>query len=87
MPGPLEWPDLGVGCLMDIRSAGARLAAGVAAGRGAEAGIVLTDADGITSLSPDSGTSRDPVAILGTLPAAPRRCSSRWPAAAPRRRK
>jgi hypothetical protein len=62
------WPDLGAGCLMDIRSAGSRLAAGVTAGRRAEAVIVLTDADGITSLSPDSGTSRNPVAILGTFP-------------------
>jgi hypothetical protein len=64
--------DLGVGCLMDIRSAGSRLAAGVSAGRRAEAVIVFTDADGITSLSPNSGTSRNPVAILGTFPARPR---------------
>jgi IPT/TIG domain len=72
VPGGGDWRDLGVGCLMDIRSAGSRLAAGVSAGRRAEAVIVLTDADGITSLSPSSGTSRDQVAIFGTFPARPR---------------
>jgi hypothetical protein len=71
-PGMGDWPDLGAGCLMDIRSAGSRLARAVFDGRRAEAVIVLTDADGIASLSPGSGTSRDPVAILGTFPAAPR---------------
>lgn len=63
-----DWPALGVGCLMDIRSAGSRLAAHVSAGRRAEAAIEFTDADGITSLSPTSGTSGDSVAILGTFP-------------------
>ena len=72
---------------MDIRSAGSRLAAGVSAGRRAEAVIALTDADGITSLSPDSGTSRISVAILGTFPAGDEPCCSRRPGAAPRRRR
>ncbi|TCC53450.1 hypothetical protein E0H75_07100 [Kribbella capetownensis] len=73
-PAPVTgaWPNLGPGCLMDIRAAGSRLAKSVAAGRRAEVVIVLTDADGITSLSPNAGTSWDPVAILGTFPTIPR---------------
>jgi hypothetical protein len=53
---------------MDVQSAGARLARGVAATRAAEATIPVVDADGIASLSPSSGSSGDPVAITGTFP-------------------
>jgi lysophospholipase L1-like esterase len=67
-----DWPQLGAGCLMDIRSAGLRLASAVAIGRQAESTMPTVDANGITSLAPTSGSSGDRVRIFGAFPATAR---------------
>jgi hypothetical protein len=67
-----DWPDLGVDCLGELRAAGARLATSVSVNRRTEVTVTVIDADGIASLSPAGGSCSDPVAILGTFPAAAR---------------
>jgi IPT/TIG domain len=67
-----ELPDLGVTCVMNIQAAGVRLAGSIAGMRAAEASPPAVDADGITSLSPSSGSAGDSVAIFGTFPSGPR---------------
>jgi len=67
-----ELPDLGVTCVMNIGAAGVRLAGSVAGARAAEASPPAVDANGITSLSPSSGSAGDSIAIFGTFPSGAR---------------
>lgn len=59
----------GEDCLLEMRQAARGLGGLVAGSRVTERGIPTADADGITSLSPTGGGSREAVTIFGSFPA------------------